>query len=227
MKLFANFSLLVRSSLTSLRDKVEDPERMLHQLVLDMQDELERVRLTVADTVADEIQLRRKADKERQTAEDWLQKATSALQKKKESLAESALQQKAAADERAVRYETELKKQSVEVRRLRESVTDLEDRIRQAKQRKSLLAARLARAETTQKINSALDRTTRESAFAQFERFEERVERTEALTEAMEVMDGIDLTERELQREFEEDERTEAVARQLAELKRKLSSEED
>lgn len=225
MKLFTQFSLLVRSSLTSLRDKVEDPERMLHQLVIDMQDELQRVRLTVADTVADEIQLRRKADKERQSAEGWLQKATSALQKNNESMAESALQQKAAADERVVRYETELKQQSAEVLRLRDSVTDLEDRIRQAKQRKSLLAARLARAETTQKINSALDRTTHDSAFAQFERFEERVERTEAVTEAMQVMDGIDPNERDIERQFEAEERADAVAEQLADLKRKLRSE--
>ena len=35
----------------------EDPQRMLHQLIIDMEEELDRVRKTVAETIADADQL--------------------------------------------------------------------------------------------------------------------------------------------------------------------------
>ena len=44
MKWLENFTLVMRSSVTTLRDKIEDPERMLHQLIVDMEEELESVR---------------------------------------------------------------------------------------------------------------------------------------------------------------------------------------
>ena len=46
-----NFSLVMRSSITTLREKFEDPERMLHQLIVDMDEELESVRESVAEAI--------------------------------------------------------------------------------------------------------------------------------------------------------------------------------
>ena len=60
MKWLSNFSLIMRSNLTTLCEKCEDPERMLHQLLIDMESELGRVRESVAGAIADEIQLGRK-----------------------------------------------------------------------------------------------------------------------------------------------------------------------
>ena len=54
---FRNFSLVMRSSVTTLREKFENPERMINQLVIDMEEELERVRASVAEAIADEIQV--------------------------------------------------------------------------------------------------------------------------------------------------------------------------
>ncbi len=59
------FTLVMRSSITSLRESVENPERMLHQLIVDMEEELDRVRRSVAEAVADEIQMRKRAERER------------------------------------------------------------------------------------------------------------------------------------------------------------------
>ena len=64
MKLFNNLSLVLRSSITALEEKVQDPERMLHQLIIDMEEELDRVRCSVAEAVADEIQMRKRSQRE-------------------------------------------------------------------------------------------------------------------------------------------------------------------
>ncbi|MFK7819411.1 MAG: PspA/IM30 family protein, partial [Planctomycetaceae bacterium] len=71
MKAFAEFSLVMRSSLTTLREKFENPERMLYQLIVDMEEELEHIRRSVAEAIADEIQTRKRVQRAKQEVEDW------------------------------------------------------------------------------------------------------------------------------------------------------------
>lgn len=222
MTWLTQFSFIMRSSLTALKEKVEDPERMLHQLIIDMEEELDRVRTSVAHAVADEIQMRKRCERERAEAGTWMERATAAMKRNDETAAKSALEQKLAAAQRADRYEAEHLKQKHEVQKLQDAVRDLEDKIRQAKQKKTLLTARMARATSTQKIHTAMDRTTSKSAFAQFQRMEEKVDREEALSEAWDRLDGKDPDAAELAREFEARERQDQLGRELAQLKSQL-----
>ncbi|HIF01493.1 MAG TPA: PspA/IM30 family protein [Planctomycetes bacterium] len=219
MKWLTQFSLVMRSSLTSLKDKIEDPERMLYQLIIDMEEELDRVRCSVAEAVADEIQMRKRSQRERAEAEKWMERAAAAMKRGDEVTAKSALEQKMSAQQRTDQYSTEHQKQKAEVEKLQASVRDLEDKIRQAKQKKTLLTARMARATSTQKINSAMERSHSQSAFAQFNRLEAKVDREEAMTEAWDRMDGKDPDADELARQFEVQERAERVTAELEQLK--------
>ena len=222
MKWLTNFSLVMRSSITSLKEKIEDPERMLHQLIIDMEEELDRIRSSVAEAVADEIQMRKRSEREASESETWLERATVAMKRGDESSAKAALDHKLAAAERAERYSSEHAKQKTEVEKLQYSVRDLEDKIRQAKQKKTLLAARLTRAESTKKINAVMDRSHSQSALAQFNRFEERVDREEALSEAWNRMEGKDPDADEPARQFEIKERQDRIAAELDELKARV-----
>jgi phage shock protein A len=222
MTWLTQFSFIMRSSLTALKEKVEDPERMLHQLIIDMEDELDRVRNSVAHAVADEIQMRKRCERERAEATTWMERATAAMKRNDEAAAKSALEQKLAATQRADRYGSEHLKQKHEVQKLQDAVRDLEDKIRQAKQKKTLLTARMARATSTQKIHTAMDRAHSQSAFAQFQRMEEKVDREEALSEAWDRLDGKDPDAAELAREFEARERQEQLGKELAQLKAQL-----
>jgi len=163
---------------------VEDPQRMLYQLIIDMEEELGRVRQSVAETIVDEIQLRKRAQRERDDADRWLERASQAMKRGDEKTAGAALEQKLAAQQRADRLIQDLTKQQQEVSKLKGSVADLEDKIRQAKQKKTRLTARLTKATSMQKIQTAMDRTQSQSAFAQFNRLEEKVEREESISEA-------------------------------------------
>ena len=219
MKWLSQFSLVMRSSATTLREKVENPERMLHQLVLDMEEELDRVRSSVAEAVADEIQMRTRCEREQNDAESWSQRASSAMQRGDEGTAKRALEQKLAAEDRALRYNADHERQKVEVEKLQRSVHDLEDKIRQAKQKKTLLMARMTRAESTQRINATLDRTHSKSAFAQFSKLEEKVDREEAIIQAWDRMEGKDPDAEQLASEFEKEEREKKLVSELAKLR--------
>lgn len=223
MSWLSQFSLVMRSSVTSLREAVEDPERMLHQMIIDMENELDSVRRSVAEAVADEIQMRKKCERERADAEVWAERATAALRRGDESSAAQALELKLAAADRADNLAEQHRKQQTEVAKLQSAVRDLEDKIRQAQQKKTLLVARMARANSTQKINAALERSTSQSAFAQFRRLEDKVERQEALGEAWERLDGKDPDAAELERKLQALERKEKLAAELELLKSQVA----
>lgn len=220
-----SFTLVMRSSIATLREKIEDPERMLYQLIIDMEEELDRVRECVAGAIADEIQLGRKAEQARDEAAQWLERASSSLRRGDEGQAQAALEQKGLAEQRAERLAQEFAKQKEETAKLQRAVADLEDKIRQARQKQTLLLARLARANTAARVQRAMDCAGSRSAFAQFSRLEQRVERAEAMDEARARLDGRDPDAEELARRCAESERKERLARELTELKQRMSEQ--
>ena len=223
MRWFETFSLVMRTNITTLREKIEDPERVLHQLIIDMEQELENVRTSVAGAIADEIQLGKKVERSREDAAQWMQRATSSLKRGDEKAAELALEQKVLSEERADHLAKEFEKQKQQTTKLHQAVRDLEDKIRQARQKQTLLLARLARADSATKINRALDQAEGKSAFAQFSRLEQRVERAEAMSQAYDRLDDRDPDAQELERQFAEQDRQEKLQRELAELKVRMS----
>lgn len=224
MKWLSQFSLVIRSNLTSLCEQVENPERMLHQLIIDMEEELCTAKRSVAEAIADEIMMRKTVERESADVELWGQRAESAIKRGDDPSARAALQQKLSASKRMEQYTKEHAIQASEVLKLQDSIRNLQDKIRQAKQKKTLLTARLARASSTNKINTVIDRVDSQSAFSQFNRLEQRVEREEAVTEAWERLEGESSESNELRRQFESDEREEQLTAELAALKAKIGS---
>lgn len=226
MKWFSQFSLIMRSNISSLCESVENPERMLQQLILDMQDELARVKQSVAEAIADEILMRKTVEREQSEVTLWSDRATTAVKRGDDESARAALKQQLSAQARADQYAREHAAQALEVRKLQDSVRGLEDKIRQARQKKTLLCAKLARASTTNKINSVIDRADSQSAFAQFNRLQQRVDREEAIGEAWQRLDGEQSECNELQRQFEQEEQTQELNDELENIKKRLQSKE-
>lgn len=227
MKWLSQFSLVMRSNLTSLCEQVENPERMLHQLILDMEEELAAAKRSVAEAIADEIMMRQTVERERADVTVWGKRAESALKRGDEASAKSALLQQISAKKRVEQYAGEHASQSVEVQKLQDSIRQLQDKIRQAKQKKTLLTARLSRAASTNKINSVIDRVDRQSAFSQFDRLEQRVHREEAVIEAWQRLDGTDCDSDNLHRQFEQEEQDQRLNDELASLKARIETKSD
>ncbi len=223
MKWLTNFSLTMRSNITTLCEKFEDPERMLHQLLIDMEHELEKVRASVAGAIADEILLGKSVKQADQEAQQWDERAATAIKRGDESSAKAALEQKIYARERVDDLTTEHDKQKEQTEKLRQSVCDLETKIRQARQRQTLLLARLTRSASANQINRALEQSTSRSAFAQFSRLEQRADRAEAMSEAYDRLDGKDPDA--LEQEFAEADRKEKSEDELEELKARVLQE--
>lgn len=223
MQWLNQFTFVMKSSITALREKIEDPERMLQQLIIDMEEEQQSVRRSVAEAIADEIQLGKQVDREREVAKEWFERATKALKRGDEATSKAALEQKMLGEKRAEDLNVQYEKQKTQTRKLQDAVRDLEDKLRQARQKRTLLLARLARSQSSQRINAALDHASSSSAFAHFNRLEQRVDRAEALEAAYDRMEGRDPDADELERQFDEAERRENVASEFERLKQQLA----
>lgn len=217
------FTLVMKTSVTALREKIEDPERMLFQLVCDMEEELEVVRESVAAAIVDEIQVSKQVEQARDEADKWMERAAAAMQRDDEAGAKSALDQKLRAEERIATLEEGYEKQRTQVQKLQASYRDLEDKIREARYKRTLLVARLARAQSADRINRALDHAGCDSAFAEFNRLERRVERAEAMSDAYDRLEGRDPKAEELAAQFDADERRRRVQEAFEQLKRQLT----
>ncbi|MGE0756365.1 MAG: PspA/IM30 family protein [Pirellulaceae bacterium] len=222
MSWIETFSFVMRSNLSTLKERVANPERMLHQLIIDMDEELERVRASVATALADQIQLERQIAKTDEDCTLWERRATSSLERGDESSARLALEQKMMAAQRLEGLRTELVQQRQQTDSLRSAVQELEDKIRQARQKQALLLARLNRAESTSRIHRTLEHVHGKSAFAEFSRLEAKVERQEAMCEAYARLDGKDPQAEELARKIQAQERKQELEQELEELKRRV-----
>src|SRR5260370_34995994 len=91
MALLERVATLIRANLNDLIDKAEDPEKMIKQLILDMQNQLLQVKTQVAITIADQHVLLKKQQEHQQAAEEWVRKAELAVTKQQGDLARAAL----------------------------------------------------------------------------------------------------------------------------------------
>src|SRR5438270_668065 len=98
MALLERVSTLVRANLNDLIDKAEDPEKLIRQVILDMQNQLMQVKTQVAIAIADQHLLEKKDKENAQKSAEWMQRAELAVEKKQDDLARAAL-------ERAMSYQ--------------------------------------------------------------------------------------------------------------------------
>ena len=92
MALMERVATLVRANLNDLLDKAEDPEKMLKQLILDMQNQLLQVKTQVAIAIADQHLLMKKQEEHKENADRWMKKAQLAVEKKDDGLARAAIE---------------------------------------------------------------------------------------------------------------------------------------
>src|SRR5881409_1792513 len=92
MALLERVSTLVRANLNDLIDRAEHPEKMIKQVILDMQNQLLQVKTQVAIAIADQHLLEKKQKENEDKVAEWTRKAELAVGKKEDDLARASLQ---------------------------------------------------------------------------------------------------------------------------------------
>jgi phage shock protein A len=185
MGIFKRLSDVVKANINDLISKAENPEKMLNQMIIDMNEHLIESKKGVASSIADEKRLERQMKENMTKAQDWEKKAMIALKAGKEDLAKQALLRK----QEYTNYYNELKPQweaqHAAVTKLKDSLKALQQKIEEAQRKKNILIARAKRAETTKKIQQTMGSMKNNNAFDVFDRMSEKVEKLESEADAL------------------------------------------
>ena len=193
MGLFDRVSRVVRSNLNAAVSSAEDPEKILDQAIMDMQEDLVQMRQAVARAIASQKRVQAQADKAQTGATQWQQRAQLALQKGDENLAREALVRKKAQSETASALQAQLSQQSGTVDQLKRQLIALESKISEAKTKKDMLKARASAAKANEQLQRSVGTLSTSSAMSAFDRMEEKVLQMEASGEAAAELAGADL----------------------------------
>ena len=184
MGIFSRLGTLIKSNINDLITKAEDPEKMLNQVLLEMQQQLGDAKKAVAVAIADEKKLQKQASAETEKAKEWERKAMVAVRAGDDGLARQALARKQEHDTIAEQYQTQWAQQKQAVDKLKDALRLLSNKIEEAKRKKNILIARKKRAEAQQQIASTMQGLGDTSAFDTFDRMSERIALMEAEAEA-------------------------------------------
>ncbi|MGL5083520.1 MAG: PspA/IM30 family protein [Microcoleaceae cyanobacterium] len=193
MGLFDRINRVVRSNLNDLVSKAEDPEKILEQAVIDMQEDMVQLRQAVAQAIATEKRSQQQYNQYQSQANQWQTRAQLALQKGDEGLAREALQRKKSFTEQANAIKGTLDQQTSQVDGLRRNLITLESKISEAKTKKNMLKARSQAAKANEQLQGMIGGINTSGSAAAFERMEEKVLQMEAKSQAAGELAGSDL----------------------------------
>jgi phage shock protein A len=220
MAVLERVATLVRANLNDLIDRAEDPEKMIKQVILDMENQLLQVKTQVAISMADQHVLQEKQKEQETKAAGWMRKADLAVGKGQDDLARTALERYQSCLALVEGYTRQVADQRLQVDTLRNALHQLDQKLSEARAKCDLLLAQHRRARALDKASAAQLAVGDRSNIAAFDRMRQKVQRNEAVSHATS-----ELVADDAERRFDALEKEDEVGRLLAELKaRRLSA---
>ncbi|MGH9433277.1 MAG: PspA/IM30 family protein [Terriglobia bacterium] len=214
MALLERVRTLMRANLNDLIDKAEEPEKMIKQLILDMENQLLQVKTQVAVAMADEHMLQKKEKENEARMAEWMRKAELAVDKKQDDLARAALERYQGYTRMAESFKEQVADQAVQVENLKSALYNLEQKLSEARAKGELLMTQHRRSRAVSKASEAHLAVDGFSKAAAFDRMKRKVEQGEAIGQAQAQLLA-DNTEDRLARLDRDDE----IERLLVEMK--------
>jgi len=203
MGIMDRLSRLIRANINDLIDRAEDPEKMIDQILRDMESSIQQARQQVAAMIAQEKELEADLAETQNLANEWANKAKRAVEAGKDDLAREALRRKRDNESNAALYEQQLSVQRQAVDKLKEQLRQLEAKYQATLSQRDTLLARQRRARAQQKVAVTLSSFSPLDPTADLERMERKIRGDEARAAALVEM-GDESFEAQF-RELEED----------------------
>jgi len=214
MGLLERVSTLIRANINDMVDRAEDPEKMIKQVILDMENQYLQVKTQVAVSIADQHMLEKKWRENEDSGKDWMRKAETAVDKGQDDLARAALDRFQTSQMLAQSYREQVDDQKLQVETLKGALIKLEQKLDEAKSKRDLLIARHRRSIALSKAAHAQTAMGDNSKSATFDRLKDRVHHTEAIATA-----EVDLLTDDVGEKLTRLDRDAEVDRLLADLK--------
>ena len=219
MALLERVTTLVRANLNDLIDKAENPEKMIKQIILDMENQLLQVKTQVAIAIADQHLLEKKQRENEEKISDWNRKAELAVGKQQDDLARAAIERSLHYKQLSESFRQQVADQTVQVETLKNALHKLQQKLEEARAHSELLIAQHRRARTLDKAADAHTAMNGPDHGATFDRMRHKVLRTEAVGQAKAEL--LEVEGSSVEARFAEMEKEDEINRILSELKAK------
>lgn len=191
MALLDRVATLVRANLNDLVDRAENPEKMLKQVILDMENQFMQVKTQAAIALADLHLLEKKRKEDVDKHADWMRKAELAVDKKDDQLARAALERAMSFQQLTESFDQQIADQQAQVEMLKAALKKLELKLSEAKAKADLLIAQHRRSRAVSRAADA--QLTPDGESRTFDRMRTKVAREEALGHAKHEILGDDI----------------------------------
>ena len=216
MALLERVATLVRANLNDLIDKAEEPEKMIKQVILDMQNQLLQVKTQVAIAIADQHLLEKKQKENADKIAEWMRKAELAVDKKEDDLARASLLRVESYRELRENFAEQVTDQKAQVENLKTALRQLEQKLAEAEAKADVLIAQQRRARAVSKASDARIASGDGSKAAAFNRMKRKVAHSEAVSQAKSEIAADNIEDR-----LAALEKQDRIEQLLAELKQK------
>ncbi len=214
MGIFSRTRDIIAANVTDLLDRSENPEKMIRQIIFEMNETLVEVRASAARTIADQKEMKRHVAKLVSLQDSWRDKAALALAKNREDLATAALMEKQKAADMADRLNAEIAVLDDALTSYEQDIAKLQTKLGEARARQTSVENRLESAENRYRLREMTNGDRVLDAFARFEVLERRVDDAEGRADALALG-----AKKSLEEEFAELQAADRVADELAALK--------
>src|SRR5436305_801731 len=216
MALLERVSTLVRANLNDLVDKAEDPEKMIKQVILDMQNQLLQVKTQVAISIADQHVLEKKLSENEENERQWIKRAELAVDRKDDALARAAVERSMSYKSMTESFRQQVEDQKSQVENLKQALLKLQQKLAEAQSKSDMLIAQHRRSRALGKATEAGMAIGDGSKAAAFDRMKSKVQHTESTAQARAELVADDVEDR-----FAALEKEREIDRLLAEIKAK------
>ena len=217
MALLERVGTLLRANLNDLIEKAEDPEKLMKQLVLDMENQLMQVKTQVAIAIADQHVLDKKRKEHEDAAAEWKRKAELAVKKSADDLARAALERALSHEQMAKGFTQQLDDQKSEAETLKNALRKLEQKLEETRSRCEMMIAQHRRARVVGKAHQAHQAAESKDHAASLTRMRTRIVGVEAENAASSELLGGDSLEDKFA-VLEREEQIDALLKDLKQL---------
>ena len=213
--IFSRITDIFKANINDLLDKAEDPEKMIKQMVIEMEEAVNKATTAVGSAIANEKTLERQYEEKKRLTGEWQDRAMKAVNAGRDDLAKQALEKKNMFAKAALDLEKPLAESRTTSTTLRGQLEQLKSKLDEARVRQGTLIARHQAAKAKKTISQSISGIG-DGAFANFDRFEQKVLKVESEADAFAELAGEATS---LDEEFKKLEAGSGVDEELAQLK--------
>lgn len=184
MSLMERVSTLIRANLNDLIDKAEHPEKLIKQVILDMENQLLQVKTQVAIAIADQHLLEKKLKENEDKIAEWKRKAELAVTKSQDDLARAAIERSLQYKDLVASFAQQVADQKAQAETLKTALSKLQQKLVEARSKSEMLIAQHRRARTVTRAADAHAKIGDSSHQVTFDRMKHKVMRSEAIGQA-------------------------------------------